>query len=86
MTADPDALQQHFVTARERLSTARATLDQFASTAGQPVDTVPEEPAHVINPAYDAAREEYEAANAEFVRLEEQLKPVWAEQAGGAAE
>ncbi len=81
MTDDHDALQQQFVAARERLSVARATLDQYASTSGQPVDTVPEEPAYVVNPAYDAARAEYEAANAEFVRLETELKPRWAEQA-----
>ncbi|MHA3703618.1 hypothetical protein ACXR2U_15685 [Jatrophihabitans sp. YIM 134969] len=83
---DTDDLQQRFITARERLSVARATLDQFASTQGQPVDTVPEEPAYAVNPAYDAARAEYDAANAEFVRLEEQLKPIWAEQAGEAVE
>lgn len=80
MTDDTDDLQQQFVAARERLSVARATLDQFGSTVGQPVDTVPEEPAYVVNPAYDAARAEYDAANAEFVRLEDLLRPRWAEQ------
>jgi hypothetical protein len=83
---DTDDLQQRFMAARERLSAARATLDQYASNQGQPVDTVPEEPAYVVNPAYDAAREEYDAANAEFVRLEAELKPIWAEQAGEAVE
>lgn len=86
MTDDTTDLQQQFVAARERLSVARATLDQFASTVGRPVDTVPEEPAYVVNPAYDEARAEYDAANAEFVRLEALLRPQWAEQANEPVE
>ena len=86
MTDDTTDLQQQFVAARERLSAARAMLDQYASTVGQPVDTVPEEPAYVVNPAYDDARAEYDTANAEFVRLEALLKPQWAQQAGEAVE
>lgn len=77
---DTESLQQQFVAARERVSAARAMLDQYASTVGQPVDSVPEEPAYVINPAYDTARAEYEAANIEFVRLETALKPSWVQQ------
>jgi hypothetical protein len=76
------SLNEQFVAARERLSVARAKLDEFGSTVGQPVDTLPSQPAYVVDPAYQAALAEYTAANEEFVRLEDQLKPLWAEQAG----
>lgn len=81
MTDNPDDLQTAFVAARERLSAARATLDQFGPSVGSPVEELPAEHREGTDPAYDAARREYDEANAAFVELEARLRPQWAEQA-----
>lgn len=78
---DTDDLQAAFGAARERLSAARATLDQFGSTAGQPIDSLPAD-ASSADPAYAAALAEYTEANEEFVRLEDQMKQRWSDGSG----